>query len=427
MKVKRLIIKNVGLIADTTIELNKPLILFYGEIRQGKTTILNAVRWAFGGAYPADIIRHGQDDARVTLEFEGGSINREWYRSKGGETKAREIAFIRDGKPIKKPVDEIKKFLNPFLLDQDFLRTMGETERKQYFVQLFAVDTSEIDKEIYACEGEARDLRVKVKMYGTIDLTKVESVDPEPLKVQLAGIRRVHQDLIVDIESGNKKIRAQNAEYNKAVESLFALEKDIVELRSRLNMMEAKKEGIDAWVKENTLHDENFLPFPPDTSALEDGITKAAATNVRAEQYQKNLARAEQKKNDEKEILFLETRQRDLKKAKLATLAEISATSKIKDLAFDEEGNFTYQGTSAGMLSGSQIMRLSEELSGLYPKDLGISLVDRAESLGKSVFLLIDRAREEDKTILATVVGERPAEIPAEVGVWIVEKGEVKK
>jgi hypothetical protein len=78
------------------------------------------------------------------------------------------------------------------------------------------------------------------------------------------------------------------------------------------------------------------------------------------------------------------------------------------------------------MLSGSQIMRLSEELSNLYPKDLGIGLIDRAESLGKSVFLLIDRAKEEDKTILATVVGERPAEVPEEVGVWIVEKGEVK-
>ena len=45
MIVTELKIKNVGLIVDETIPLNKPLILFYGEIRQGKTTILNAVRW----------------------------------------------------------------------------------------------------------------------------------------------------------------------------------------------------------------------------------------------------------------------------------------------------------------------------------------------------------------------------------------------
>jgi DNA repair exonuclease SbcCD ATPase subunit len=45
MKIQKLIIKNIGIIEDTTIEFNKPLLLFYGEIRQGKTTILNAVRW----------------------------------------------------------------------------------------------------------------------------------------------------------------------------------------------------------------------------------------------------------------------------------------------------------------------------------------------------------------------------------------------
>ena len=171
MKVKKLVIHNIGMIGDTEITLNKPLIIFYGEIMQGKTTILNAVRWAFGGSFPDDIIRHGEKEASVLLEFEGGSINREWYKSKDGITKAREIAFIRDGKPVKKPVDEIKKFLNPFLLDQDYLRKMGETERKQYFTSLFAVDTSALDKEISSCESSAKELRVKVKMYGDIDLS----------------------------------------------------------------------------------------------------------------------------------------------------------------------------------------------------------------------------------------------------------------
>ena len=61
----------------------------------------------------------------------------------------------------------------------------------------------------------------------------------------------------------------------------------------------------------------------------------------------------------------------------------------------------------------------------LIIKNIGM-IIDRAESLGKSVFLLIDRAKEEEKIILATVVGERPAEVPAEVWVWIVEKGEIK-
>jgi hypothetical protein len=61
----------------------------------------------------------------------------------------------------------------------------------------------------------------------------------------------------------------------------------------------------------------------------------------------------------------------------------------------------------------------------LYPPGLGISLIDRGESLGKSIFGLIHRARTEDKTILTTVVGERPAVVPEHVGVFVVEGGKI--
>ena len=159
---------------------------------------------------------------------------------------------------------------------------------------------------------------------------------------------------------------------------------------------------------------------------MESQISEAAANQVRYEQYQKNLKREKDRTNDEKRIYELEDKHREYKKEKIYKLSKIGETSGIKTLAFDETGNFVYEGTTAGMLSGSQIMKLSEELSNLYPKDLGIGLVDRAESLGKSVFLLVDRAKEEEKTILATVVGERPANIPEEIGVFIVTEGGIK-
>ena len=77
------------------------------------------------------------------------------------------------------------------------------------------------------------------------------------------------------------------------------------------------------------------------------------------------------------------------------------------------------------MISDSQIMRLSSELSALYPEGFGLDLIDRAESLGKSIFEFVDRAKAEKKTIMATIVGERPAKVPPEIGVWVVEDGKV--
>jgi hypothetical protein len=52
-------------------------------------------------------------------------------------------------------------------------------------------------------------------------------------------------------------------------------------------------------------------------------------------------------------------------------------------------------------------------------------LLDRAESLGKSIFEYIDRAKAEKKTIMATIVGERPAKVSPEIGVFVVEDGRV--
>jgi hypothetical protein len=85
-----------------------------------------------------------------------------------------------------------------------------------------------------------------------------------------------------------------------------------------------------------------------------------------------------------------------------------------------------YENTTFEMLSTSQVMQLSSKLSALYPESLGLELIDKGESLGKSVMLLVEKAQKEEKNILVTVVGERPTLVPENIGVFYVENGEVK-
>jgi hypothetical protein len=161
MKITKLTIKNIGAIASEVIDVNKPLLLFYGEILQGKSTILNCVRWVCGATFPSDIIRRGEKEGSIMLEFDGGMIARSWYVNKASETTARPITYIKDGKPIAAPANEIKRLMNPFMLDQDHLVKMTELERKRFFADLFAVDTVEIDKAIWNKANEASSLRSK--------------------------------------------------------------------------------------------------------------------------------------------------------------------------------------------------------------------------------------------------------------------------
>jgi hypothetical protein len=434
MKVKSVTIRNIGKIAETKIDFNQPLLIFYGEIQQGKTTILNAIRFVFGGSFPADIIRHGAEEGSVVLEFDTGSITREVYRARDGSTKARPIVFIRDGRPVQKPVQEIEKFLNPFLLDQDFLRNKTELERKRFFVELFGVNTADFDAEIEKSEQEARALRAKLTGYGEINLTPVEPVDVAALEAQLKKINDEHETAVEAVRKRNESAQEHNRMVPQAEESLQAWIRETVRIegeiqRLKAELVEANRQAseISAWIKANPAKPLELEPAAPNTQALKEQISNAKATNVRHEQYLADKKRAEQKQADQRQLAFLETTIRLLREKKIAKLAELSQSSGIPGLTFDESGDFCYHGTAAGMLSTSQIMQLSSELSAKYPAGFGLDLIDRGESLGKSIFDFVKRAQAEEKTILATVVGEKPAEIPEHVGVFVVENGAVKQ
>lgn len=458
-KVIDITIKNVGLIADELITLNKPLVCFYGEIKQGKTTILNAVKWCFGGAFPSDIIRHGETEALVLLRFENGWIRREWYVGRDGTTKARPLAMELAGAPVTKPVEAIRELLNPFLLDQDFLRNMSELERKKYFAELFAVKTPDLDTAIVRLENDAQRLRATLKGYGDIDDTKVEPpADIEKLSASRRRILDEHQVRQGSLQGTLSRLRNEyQAELNR-VNALNRTIRDSNDLISRRELSQgthlarirelerqlaSEKEALSvdtAWLTEhgtrqaelplpsmpNTAEIEQKLLEPPATAEIDKLLSEAQAQKVRFDQYQKNLARADARSTDELALNMAEGELRELRTKRIARLKSISETCGIPGLAFEDGGNFTFEGTQAGMLSTSQLMKLSAMLSSLYPEGLGIDLIDRAESLGKSVFEFVERAKKENKTILAAIVGERPAQVPPEVGVFVIENGSVK-
>ena len=458
MKATKLTIKNIGILEDVVVKLDKPLLIFYGEIRQGKTSILNAVKWVFGGTFPTDIIRQGETEALVRLDLDCGAITRSFYVSKDGSTKARPVIFDRDGIAVKDPVAEIKKFLNPFLLDQNHIVSMTELERKKYFASLFAVDTEGIDKEITTTEANAVQMRAKLKAYGEIDLTPVEApVNLEELQHlrekiinahksaqigvanDLAKSRADYQAAQQEVHLKNSAIRENNFQVNAAVAESQTLYNRIAKLKVELGQLQGELEGKTAWLKDRDIQKE--LPAPaaldtslqeaqlsaqPDTAEIDALLRKSEADKVRLEQYVRNQARQREREQDEARIVALDATVRELRAKKIAKLQELSNATGIPGLVFDEAGNFSFEGSNAGMLSTSQIMRLSSMLSALYPEGFGIELLDRGESLGRSIFEFIDRAAAERKTILAAVVGEVPATVPEQVGVFIVSDGRVQ-
>ena len=419
MQLKTIEIKNIGLITNEVIPIDKPLLLFYGDIMQGKTTILNAVKLCFGGAFPSDVIRHGEQEAHVQLTFDNATIRREFYRNAAGEVTARPITFIRDGLVVKKPVEAIKEFLNPFLLDQNHLFNMTELERKRFFIDLFGVDTSAFDKEYNILEGECKTLRIEVKSFGDLDLTPVDLIDVSETK---AKIKEANDKYLDEMEAYNK----QNADVTERNLLIARAKGTLTDIEAKIKELQEQRVKVEEWLQKHPALPALTMPTPIDTTQLQEAVNNAAAQAVRYEQYQQNLSREKAKKEKQRLLLEKEAKQRAIKAEKETLLKSISNTTGIEGLSFDEEGNFVYEGTQAGMLSTSQLMRLSSALSAKYPEGFGIELIDRGESLGKSIFEFVKRAEREERTILATIVGDKPADIPDNIGVFVVEEGKVK-
>ena len=419
MKLQKLTVHSIGMVVHEDISIDKPLLLFYGDIMQGKTTILNAVKLCFGGAFPSDVIRHGENEAYVQLTFDNATIRREFYRNAAGECTARPISFIRDGLVVKKPVEAIKEFLNPFLLDQNHLFNMTELERKKFFVDLFGVNTSTLDTEYNVLEGECKTLRIEIKSFGELDTTPVELVDVSEAKTKIKYANDKYLEEMEAYNAKNTSVTERNILIARARGTLSDIDAKLKELLEQ-------KEKVEKWINEHPALPTITMPTPIDTTQLQEAVNNAAAQAVRYEQYQQNLSRDKAKKEKERQLREKEARQRTIKTEKTSLLQSISTSTGIAGLSFDEEGNFVYEGTQAGMLSTSQLMRLSSALSAKYPEGFGIELIDRGESLGKSIFEFVKRAERESKTILATIVGEKPADVPDNIGVFIVEKGAVK-
>jgi hypothetical protein len=453
MKLLRLQITNIGAIASLDLPVNKPLLLFYGDVRQGKTTILNAVRWCWGGAFPRDIIKQGAEEGtvQITLDDKGTTvvIRREFYIGKDGVTKARDLILTRNGVPQQRPSNHIALLLNPFLLNQNHLANMNERERGIFFVELFGVDTSKEDDAIAAAADEAQQLRSKIKGYGDIDTTPIATVDIAALQDQLATIRAkdaiasnaaqneikglniAHKNACDEIDQDNADARMFNLQIDTKERRAAELKETIAKARAELATIDAFLAGTSrAPISEHpprpdltALHEK--VGFRTDTAALEKAIQDAAAQNVRAEQSKIALQRAAERDKDKARVAFLEEEQRLFKISRTAKLADASTASGIPGLVFTDGGSFVWEGTDAGMLSTSQVMRLSQHLSKMYPDGFGFELIDRGESLGKSVLELWREAEERQRTILVTVVGDKPSEVPAQVGAYVVKQGEV--
>lgn len=484
MKISKLEIKNIRLIEKADIEFNKSVIGFWGDIKQGKTTILFCIKILFGASVPAELIQHGKNEGSICLRLENGKISRSFYIDKNKKTKARPLSAVINNEKIS--ADELKKMFNPFQFDESFLKTMNRAARDRFFVDLFDIDTTQLDHEINVCEKTASDTRKEIKACGN-PLQGVDEVKAPDFS--LLDLQKVNEEdklaelLTVNIAANNEKKQTSETEYQKNIvlwqENEAAARKKVDDWNKLQNKRDTNIQNAQSELFKIQTANENLKKIFPDLEIrlYENAIQEAIDEMKEPEQRQTvkpttpptpeklklpdvnpnrdrlneilqkiNDAKLQQKDfeiyNDkvdlqkQKEISQdylsgVELALRNLRKDKIAKLAEYG--KEIDGLIFDENGSFKFKGITNGNLSDSDMIELGSLLSTLYPDSLiDAELLDRGESLGltgskaySKIEALIKLAEKQQKTKIVTIVGDVPAEVPEDIGVFVVENGKI--
>ena len=426
MRVLYIRLHNIGPHADTKVDLAHGLTGLFGDIKGAKTTVLNAGRWVWGGAFPDDILKHGEDSGFIEAGTDTGYVRREFSRNDDGVVKAgKKVEFFHNGELLERPAEEIKRLMSPFLSTPDHLAKMSDTKRTEFLADILGVDTAKIDANISEMEESAKTLRIKIKAYGDISTAEVKPVNVAGLAAKKQETLDAWQEEHDVGEAVNANSRERNSKRAKVTSKVADLNKERAAALGRLEEIADLLADCEDWMD---THPEGVISEAtpqPDTSKVDAQLIEAAANQVRYDVYLSNIDRAADREADRDTLTLIEASTREARQERKETLASASAGCPVDGLGFNDNGDIVYEDTAASMLSTSQSMQLVSQLHAICPDGIRLELVDKAESLGSSIYNLIAHAEENKLSVLVAKVGEAPATVPSPMGVYVVKDGEV--
>jgi len=432
MKLLKIEIKGIAKHADTTIVIDKPLTIIFGDVEQGKTTVLNVVRWGLGCIVPDKVVKEGCTEGDIFLTFDNATSHRSFYVNKEGSEVARPLEYIEGGRKINEPIKYLKTKINPFLLDNEYFMKMTATEQMRFFVALFGIDTSAENKTLTTYEELNKSLRSEIKGIGEIIPVVVAKPDLDALKAEKEVVDKANRETKEKFEKDQREV-AERTQIRMGASSTVEdykaktvrLEAEITAIRAQIAEIELemhnKKQFLLAYPELPAVEPPVYAP----TAEIDEKISNAKVDELKYNKWKEDVLRLKAKTDKEQELKDGEALVKETRAAKIAKLESFSDKTGIEELKF-VEGGYTYQGTAFDMLSTSARMDLSDKLSALFPSDFDIDLIDRAESLGrKNLINLGEIAAKGKRTIIATVVSDELSIDDANIGVFKVEDGNV--
>ena len=207
-------IKNIGIIEDLSIDLNKGLNVLTGETGAGKTLIIDSLQIISGGRFSKEMIRKGETNSFVELcMFEPGCENSE----DGNIIVSREINL--NGKNMCKingrmvTVNELKEFMKSFIEihgQNDNQNLLDNKKHLGYLDGFSGNDLKELTNKYKELYDNYNEIKIELKANYGDEKEKQRKLDL--LQYQVNEIKEASLRLNEDKELEEKRKIMQNSE-----------------------------------------------------------------------------------------------------------------------------------------------------------------------------------------------------------------------
>lgn len=433
-------IKNVGIIEALNLKLNPAgtkLIQIIGDNNAGKSTVLNAIEYAFrdGKHIPDAVIKDGKVESVINVETNTGYSIRKIIRETRGGNMIIKLEVKENGVSIPSP----QKFLDSrFSLYHDPQAIADKDNKEMFkFLKKYAgIDFTEWDRNLTSIKEKQKLVRKAIKAYGnvSIPLTVVKYCSLDSLiqkrkeyleyntkqddkKEELSRLKG-----LIDIHK--KDIARKHTEIDASHERIAELEKMIAKEKNRIA---DNKNIIDNLINTIGNYETEIEKMPQpqpykDIAAIDQELMELESHNQEALKYQETVKRVHEKEQLKEKLRDLEIEAAEIEKDKVTAMTSIEFPCKEISIC---DNTVIYNGYDWEMTSYSDKLLAAMEICAKMIPDNGIKFmsIHRGESILKDKRLLIaKKAKELGVTVFMEVAADNGR---SEDGVFHIIEGEL--
>jgi chromosome segregation ATPase len=252
-------------LAEVKFDPDGGLIVVGGENGAGKSSLLDALRWALDGSKPKgkELLRRGADKGTVIVELAGEVVEiRRSVTAKGAYVKATGA----NGAEIKAPQKVLDALVGTFGIDPTEFLTMNDEQQSKRVQEVMGVDFTDLDAEhkrlfeertianrrVRDTEGELRNLPhtdgpavepvVLSELVEKLNESETARRDFDETKSMLEQVKRRTAQVKAEIDEKQKQLTTLNQSWAELESVIMSSEPELVDpepLREQLKNAEA--------------------------------------------------------------------------------------------------------------------------------------------------------------------------------------------